>query len=184
MEPSANIFRYFPERQRLGSPASTWVAILLPTIATLLVGMAAGIMWGAMAGFALAAYLWVEHRRTKPQAQATFRIDDQRLVVTNAAGWDVLDASLEELEEVVLDTKTIQKFHEDTSGGFFDARAIHVRMEAPIDNARIELVTVREVIPLTDHHTSSIDATDWLVRIRRFLRAHGWQPRGEREEST
>ncbi len=184
VEPAANVLRYFPERQRLGTPSAMWFTLLIPAIATLVIGFMAGIGWGAVGGLGVVAYLWVEHRRTKPQAQATFRVDGGRIVVTNAAGWNVLDASFEELEDVVLDTKTVQKFREDTSGGFFDARAIHVRMEAPIDNSRIELVTAREAIPLTEHHTSSIDATDWLVKFRRFLRDHGWRPHDERDGST
>lgn len=42
------------------------------------------------------------------------------------------------------------------------------------------LVAANQRIPLTDHYTSSIDATDWFSKIRRFLRQHGWTPLDER----
>lgn len=180
-EPSANVLSYFPERQRLGSPSATWSAIVVPGLVTVVVSAAAGLGWGALSGALVVAYLWRQHRRTKVPAQATFRVDDGRLSITNAGGWDLVDGSLDELRDVVLDTKIVQKFQEDTLAGFPDVRAVHTRMASPIDNSRIELVTASTVVPLTDHYTSNIDATEWLVKIRRFLRHHGWRPHDERD---
>jgi hypothetical protein len=39
------------------------------------------------------AYRWRQHRRTKVPAQATFRVEDGHLSITNAGGWDLVETT-------------------------------------------------------------------------------------------
>jgi hypothetical protein len=49
-----------------------------------------------------------------------------------------------------------------------------------VDVSRIELTTANGSVFLSDDHLSSSETTEWLGTIRRFLRANGWLPEGER----
>jgi hypothetical protein len=137
--------------------------------------------WSIPAAGLVAVFIWYIARGQRKQPGATLSVEDSLLVVVDAAGHELLHVPLDELEEVALDTKTIQRVQESiTSGGIPDIRSIHSPIGPGIDNSRIELITANEVIPLTDHYTSSIDATDWFSKIRRFLRKNGWTPLDER----
>lgn len=111
----------------------------------------------------------------------TLSVDDDRLTVLDAAGRLRFDRTLEDLDDVLLDSKTIERVQEN-SGGLAELRFINAIVGPTINESRIELVTYDKVLALTEHYTSSIDATDWYAKIRRFLRKHGWVPLFDRPE--
>jgi len=179
-EQTTNVLAYFAERERRPSFAPVGMAIVAATFAVLVVGEMFGMAWGAAGGFLVIGTASRANSRKKRSADATLRLDDGRLIVADSHGGIRIDVPLKELEDVVLDTKSVQRFREDTAGGFPDIRAVHTRVGDSFDNSRIVLVTANISVELTERYTSSIDATEWLTRIRRFLRSNGWTPREER----
>jgi hypothetical protein len=180
MPQTTNILPYFPERPRTDSSAVAWYVFVSPLLVAFAVGMFAA-RFALPAALATAFVLWYRQRRLRKLPQAVLTVSQARLIVTNVAGRTLLDVPLEELDDVALDTKTVQKVQESLTSGVPELRFINSRVGPAIDNSRIELVTLDTRLPLTEFYTSSTDATDWFSRIRRFLRDQGWRPVDERE---
>ena len=88
--------------------------------------------------------------------------------------------SLEELVNVRLDIKTIQRVQEG-SGMVAATRFIDTTVGPELDTARIVLIAKdgRE-LALTEEFLPHLDSSEWLGKIRVFLRKHGWVPEDER----
>ena len=86
---------------------------------------------------------------------------------------DVLDVSLE--------TKTIQPV-QDGGSAIPLMRVIDSKVGPDVDTARV-VATIRGKrlpVQLHDKFLSYGDATEWLGKVRVFLRKHGWEPLSER----
>ena len=173
-----NRIEYFPEGEKAQSTIAAAMGITLPL---LLAAMTAAILksW-LIPGLALAGYVAWRMFAKQKRPHRILTVDGDTLSVTDGRGRPLLEVSLDELESVVLDVKTIERVQENM-GGLPEVRFINATVGPSIDTARIELSTQDETITLTERYTSSIDATDWLSKIRRFLRSHGWLPLAERE---
>lgn len=137
--------------------------------------------WAGLVGLigmgGVAGYFVFGRRRG---ARVTLRVEAGVLRVERG-GEGVGAFKLEELENVTLDVREIQRVEE--GGSAIPAmRVIDARVAAPVDKARIVLVARgREPITLSDDHLAHMDATEWMGKIRVFLRRQGWVPLDERE---
>jgi hypothetical protein len=175
-----SVFEYFPEKARAGSSTEAWVVWIAPIFVTVvLVSLLPS--WAAPGAVALGVAWWWWRRRLAKKPHMTLRVRNDRLRVVDARGRLRFDCTLEELDDVLLDTKTIERVQENPTAAP-GAHFINATVGPAIDTSRIELVTYDEVLPLTEHYTSSIDATDWYTKIRRFLRKNGWVALLDRDE--
>jgi hypothetical protein len=180
VDSNPRVLEYFPEEQRHHSSAIAWYVFISPLLVAIFIALIEPD-WSIPGALVATVVLWYHLRRQRKRPGATFKVEDSHLVVLDAAGHDLVRVTLDDLEEVALDTKTIQRVQENVSaGGIPELRFVESQVGPGIDNSRIELVTANDVIPLTDYYTSSIDATDWFSKIRRFLRKNGWTPLDER----
>jgi hypothetical protein len=71
----------------------------------------------------------------------------------------------------------------DGDGAIPAMRFIDAKVGPKVDTARIVLIGAsgREV-RLTEDYLSHMHATEWMGKIRVFLRKHGWLPEDERED--
>ncbi|HHH11509.1 MAG TPA: hypothetical protein ENK23_05480 [Sorangium sp.] len=172
---------YFPEKQKAHSSVEAWV----PIGAAVLVWVLLSVMfpgWALPLAIGIAAGWWQWRRTRRQRPHMTFTIQNGRLLVVDRHEHVVFECALEELDDVMLDTKTIQRVKEDMSSGIPMTQFVSSSVGPSIDTSRIELVSDKKVVRLTEHYTSNIDATEWFSKIRRFLRRHGWIPLLERSE--
>lgn len=178
---AANELAYFPEGKRPTSSVTAIYALLMPMLAAVACAMvfnsgAMGLLGG---GLAIAWTYW-QRRRAKVVPRARLRVDAGVLHLSGAAFPSELAVPLEQLLDVYLDTKTIQRVQENP-GPIPDLRFINATVGGEIDTARIALELQTETHFLTVEHVSHTDANEWFSKIRRFLRRQGWVPEDERE---
>jgi hypothetical protein len=91
---------------------------------------------------------------------------------------------LDDLANVELDTKTIERVME--GGSAIPAmRFIDAKIGPKVETARIVLVSESgRQVRLTEEFLAHFDSTEWLGKIRVFLRKHGWVPEDEREAAA
>lgn len=181
-EPSHHTFEYFPEQPRNDSSAIAWYLFISPLLAATFAAAVAP-PWAIPVAGLTAFLIWRRHRKAKARPTKVLTVRSGQLVVCDGSGQELLNIPLDHLEDVSLDTKTIQRVQENLSSGMPELRFIDSRVGPAIDNSRIELVTTNQVLKLTEHHTSSTDATEWFAKIRQFLRKQGWRPLEERDPS-
>jgi hypothetical protein len=95
---------------------------------------------------------------------------------------------LRDLADVRLDVKTIERVQEGNSM-IPAVRFTNTTVGPAVDQARIVLVgrktkssPDRVRVHLTDEYFAHMDSTEWLGKIRVFLRKHGWLPVDERKK--
>jgi hypothetical protein len=155
----------------LGTVIGVVIAALgLPTIAIVVLLLTA----------AVAAWRWF---RAPDVRGIELRVRDRVLLVAPRGQAPLLRAPLEDVSNVRLDTKSIQKVVE---GGSMipGMRFIDSKVAPELDVARIVIVCgeAPNEVRLTDAYVAHMDAVEWLGKIRTFLRAHGWEPEDERAE--
>jgi hypothetical protein len=160
--------------QVFGLPAI--VAVVL----SVTVSPTAGLI-GLLASAAVGVW-WL---RRKPAAGLVLRVERGVLSLHPGPTKPALaSVRLEDLVDVVLETKTIQPV---TDGGSAipAMRFIDSRVAPEVDTARIALVErgASEPIRLGDAYLAHMEATEWFGKVRVFLRKHGWLPEGERGEA-
>lgn len=123
--------------------------------------------------------VWLRRRRLG-QAGAVLRVRRGSLLVLDGRGGTVrAELPLADLRDVALETKTIQRVT-DGHSAIPAMRFADSRVGPEIDTARIVLVGTSGRLELTDAFGPHMDATEWLGRIRVFLRKHGWVPADEK----
>lgn len=176
---SSTRLEYFPEGRRIESSAVAWYVFIAPFFVVVVVGLVERrLAWPA--GLITAVWLYFPGRKRRRAPHVVLEAIDGRLIVTDKKGSRILDVSMDEVTNVTLDTRTIQKVQENLSSGMPELRFIDARVGPGIDEARIEIRCGDRVVPLTEQRTSHIDASDWFGKIRRFLRKNGWVPLDER----
>lgn len=145
-------------------------------ILSMLVGPTAGLV-GLVASGALGIWWW----RRPPPPGVVLRVEGGALIVQRGADkWPGIRYPLVDLVDVALDTKTIQRV-EDGGSAIPGMRFVDSRVGPDLDIARIVLVPrVGEPMALTDERGAHMNATEWLGKIRVFLRKNGWVPMDER----
>lgn len=179
-EEHPHVFEYLPEKERASSSVEAWFNLAAPIL------LAAGVLtllpsWAMPFGVGAAVALWWWQRRRAMKPHMTLVVAGGELTVKDARDQTVLECSLEELDDVMLDTRTIERVQE-TPGALAELRFINSTVGPAIDESRIVLITAHDELHLTERYTSSIDATDWYSKLRKFLRAHGWIPLLDRPE--
>jgi hypothetical protein len=86
---------------------------------------------------------------------------------------------LRHLEEVYLDTKTIQRLRE-APNPVPQLSFLNQSVGGEQDESRIALQFANDTVFLTEARLSHLEANEWFSKIRRFLRRNGWTPISER----
>lgn len=147
--------------------ASAWGASFL--------GAPAGLV--ALVLTALFVVWWL--RRSQWSDDFVFTVAGDTLDVHRGTRF-IAKLRLRDLADVVLDTKSIRKVEEGTSMlGML--RGLDLRVGAELDVSRIVLVAGDGTeTPLSVVYLSNSEATEWLGKIRVFLRKLDWLPEDER----
>jgi hypothetical protein len=156
----------------------------LPILGSTLVLLVAGRIAGVAVFACAATYSAWSWRTRKRRGGAVLTVDRDVLAVETrgkrAANDRVL---LGDLANVMLDIKTIERVMEGGSA-IPAVRFIDSKVGPKVDTARIVLVRASgQELPLTTDYLPHMHATEWLGKIRTFLRKHGWVPEDEREGS-
>jgi hypothetical protein len=177
---SSEVLEYLPEAQRTNSSAVAFQIFTAP----LAVGMGVAALGfrpfviPAIVATAAGMYLYQRHERRTPYI--IFQVSDGVLYMGGRRRPGRTEISLQDLCDVSLDTKTIERVQENPTG-FPELRFINSTIGPKIDTARIELETRDGSIFLTEHRVSYLDSSEWANKLRRFLRRQGWVPEDERE---
>jgi hypothetical protein len=172
--------RYFPESEERQSSVGIGFAALPGLMAYALVAAVSGSMLlGIFVAAAVVFWPLFRRSRAKKVPRATLRIEGRRLLLSGAAFGQPLALDLDELLDVYLDTKTIERLRE-SPGPIPILRYLNQTVGGEQDVARIGLELENETLFLTTGRVSHLDANEWFSKIRRFLRQHGWVPEDER----
>ena len=156
----------------------------LPFMLTTAAGWIAGSAW-AIAGLVgcAAAVLWT-WRAGKRVGGAVLSVEGGVLTVALRDRHIIYESlQLVDLADVTLNLRTIERVV-DGDSAIPAMRLVSPRVGPNLDTAQIVLVDTggREVV-LAEEYLPHFEATDWLGRIRVFLRTNGWVPEDERETS-
>ena len=170
------------DESRSGSQTALFQYFGLPIVAGLAMGAFTGPtggLLGLVAGGAYSAWSW---RGRKKAGGAVLRVEGEVLSVTVRGGKERNERILlGDLANVTLDIKTIERVTEGDSA-IPAMRFIDAKVGPKVDTARIVLVSASgRQVTLTQDYLAHMSATEWLGKIRVFLRKHGWLPEDERE---
>lgn len=141
------------------------------------VSPAAGL-FGLLGAGAFATWRW---HGPPHQAGAVLRMAGDQVVLLSRNGKQELARfRLDELTDVELDTKTIERVQE-ANGPVPGLPFMQNSVGPKIDTARIALVVRGEAIFLTEDYLTHFETLEWFNRIRLFFRKHGWAPADEVE---
>src|SRR5579859_1911401 len=162
-QPALAVFQLFAAPLVVGAATSL---VATPTVAFAAMLVSAGILW----------WWW---RRTARGKSVVFRVERGSLCLflPRSIGASI---PLADVVDVALDTKTIRPIQEGSSA-IPAIRFIDSRVAPEVDTARIVLCTRDgRSVPLSEAYVAHMEATEWMGRIRVFLRKHGWVPEDER----
>jgi len=134
---------------------------------------AAGLV-GLVVSGAFFAWRW---RRRADSGTIVMSVESGELVVV-AGRRPLARMRLRDVEDVALDTKSIRLVQEGGSA-VPAVRFIDSKVGPEIDVARIVLVGDGESVRLHEDHVAHMIATEWMGKIRVFLRKNGWVPLDE-----
>ncbi len=149
------------------------VGLVASTVSTPTVGLVSMV-----ASAALGVWWW----RRPASDGFLLTVEKGALVVARSRGArPIATLPLETLRNVSLDIKTIQRVEE--GGSAIPAmRVLDSRVGVEVDTSRIVLQGEGPAVPLGNLYIAHMDATEWLGKIRVFLRKNGWVPADERSE--
>jgi hypothetical protein len=156
-----------------------------PVLVSMPVAWVAGEIGGFAALAGAAGYSVWSWRARKRRGGAVLRVQRDVLAVEILGKHPFHDRlRLSSLADVVLDIKTIERVM-DGGSAIPAMRLIDPTVNPKVDTARIVLSLAggRE-IPLTKDYLPHMHATEWLGKIRTFLRKHGWVPDDERGDAV
>ena len=150
------------------------VPLVVAAVMSVAISPNAGLV-GLIASALVLVYLW----KRKKTPDTVLRVESGAVTVLKR-GKPTARFSLTELTNVRLDIKTIQRVQE--GGSAIPAmRFIDSKVGPELDTARIVLITEDDrELPLTEDFLSHMDSSEWLGKIRLFLRKHSWIPQDER----
>jgi len=181
---SSDTLAYIPEQPSLRSSIPISFAVVPPLLGWAVVSLITGSGgWGLVGGVAGLAWHYWSRRRAAARPQAILRVAGKNLHLSGPAFPRPLTVPLDDLLDVYLDTKTIQRLRE-APGPLPELRFINATVGGDQDVARIGLELNHETLFLTKDRLSHLDSNEWFSKIRRFLRQHGWIPEDERPIPT
>jgi len=120
--------------------------------------------------------VWWYRRRARGERLVLTVVSGE--LVARAGSRELARVRLRQLDDVALDVKTIRPVQE--GGSAIPAmRFIDSKVGPEIDVGRLVLVSEGRTVRLHEAHVAHMTATEWLGKIRVFLRKHGWVPRDE-----
>ena len=136
---------------------------------------------GIAVSLGLGLWLW----RRRPTQGVVLRVEgDQLRVLSRSGKVEKARFRLDDLVDVALDTKTVRPVQEGASA-IPAMRFIATRVGPDVDKSRIVLVgRDGPSVPLSDEYVAHMDATEWLGKIRVFLRRQRWVPEDERDDDV
>jgi hypothetical protein len=180
---SDRVFEYFTQPSGARMNAIGCFVVLVPAGVALLFGLVLP-SYAVPAAALTAIAMWWRSRRQVSRPQATLCIEESRLRVLDRDSREILNIPLKALLEVELDTKTVQRVQDNLSGGGLPHfRLLHGKVGSATDISRIVLVTSKQDLPLSEERVSISYTTESFGKMRRFLRTHGWLPKGERAKA-
>ena len=138
----------------------------------------AGLL-GLVATGAFVVWMW---RRRGQAGRIVMSVESGDLIV-QAGRRSLARMRLEDLEDVALDTKAIRPVQEGGSA-IPAVRFIDSKVGPEIDVSRIVLVGGGSSVRLHEAHVAHMTATEWLGKIRVFLRKNGWVPLDEMDPKS
>lgn len=149
------------------------------------IGLAQVNPWGGYVGFGIGAacsLLWRKYRNDP----VVLRVDGGRFTVGHVRKKAVaFDVALADLLDVRLETKEVRRLQEGPHA-VVGVRYEDSRTVTSTEHGRLVLVHLaggRKVEhPLMKDFVAHMEATEWLSKVRVFLRKHGWTPADERED--
>jgi hypothetical protein len=154
--------------------APLMVAVLLSVILSPTVGLL-----GLVATGAFVVWMW---RRRGQAGRIVMAVESGDLIV-QAGRRPLARMRLEDLEDVALDLKAIRPVQEGSSA-IPAVRFLESKVGPEIDVARIVLVGGGSSVRLHESHVAHMTATEWLGKIRVFLRKNGWVPLDETDPKS
>jgi hypothetical protein len=120
--------------------------------------------------------VWWYRRRARGERLVLSVVSGE--LVARAGSRELARVSLRQLEDVALDIKTIRPVEEGGSA-IPAVRFIDSKVGPEVDLGRLVLVSEGRTVRLHEAHVAHMTATEWLGKIRVFLRKHGWVPQDE-----
>ncbi|HEY8077099.1 MAG TPA: hypothetical protein VIF62_23395 [Labilithrix sp.] len=171
------------EAERHVGPARRFLQVFL--VSSLLGSGLVMSGWG-VAGVAVGVggFAWAIARARKKQPQSGHELEVRNEAVDlRVRGVSIAHIALAKLDDVRLDTKTFRRGSGVGAASDLEFHGKRDAMEASL--ARIVLVDHHErETALGEEWLAHVDAIEWLGKIRKFLRAHGWVPADERQEDS
>jgi hypothetical protein len=175
----------FTPKEAQSDAEKTWMSGLAMTLLPIGVAGALGAIVSPTAGAvgflvaAAAAVAWRKHAHDPMVLRVragALELGTQKKAKTS------LTIPLRDLLNVRLDTKEVRRLQEG-SHAIIGVRFDDTRAVASTEHARLELVR-REGSPifLPDKHVAHMEASEWLAKVRVFLRKNGWVPADERDD--
>lgn len=185
--PPAELVYAATDHEKKGAHQAWMQLVVLPVI----LGAAVAVFhpWvGLFVTVGAMAYGYRRRKQSVGSRRAVLRVEQGQLkVYLRSSGAPASVLELRDLADVRLDVKTIQRVEEGDSM-VAAVRFTSTRVGPAIDHARIVLVgrktknAGRLELRLTDEYFAHMDSTEWLGKIRVFLRKHGWLPTDERKK--
>ncbi len=160
---------YFPEQSRSDSSAVAWIQLIAPIFVAIPVAILGYPKWALLGALLAIVIPWIRRKRRKISAHAILRIDETTLHITWSRTGEQFSVPLNDLLNVALDTKEIQRVQENAAG-YPDLRFINSKVGPSLDVARIEFETRAGFKLLNDEFLSHLDNSEWFGKIRVFLR--------------
>ncbi len=177
-EPPRTLVYPVVQRDTAGSASAMFRHFGLPPLGAVAVSALATPELGLAALAVGAGLSYASWRRAKRGEAVLLRVENGVLAI-GPVGNETAKIPLAELTDVALDGKSIQRVQEGSSA-IPAMRFIDAKVGPEIDIARIVLVRASlPDFPLTAERVAHMDATEWLGKIRVFLRKHGWVPEDE-----
>ncbi len=138
--------------------------------------------WAFPCAGAYMYWLYVRKRTQTARRIRVLRIKKRRLLVGDGLGVPLLELPLGDVLNASMESRTIHRVQENLSSGIPELRFADSRVAPGVDTARVLIEAKSGTLTLSDYFAAGFDTSEWLSRIRRFLREHGWTPAEERAE--
>jgi hypothetical protein len=176
-QPPARLVVALRGQERRSSAVILFQLFTLPVMAAAILSVTVTPTAGLLGLVATGAFFVWRWRRRGDLDTLVMSIESGELVVTRGRR-SLARLRLRDVEDVALDTKSIRPVQEGGSA-IPAVRFIDSKVGPEIDVARIVLVGEGQTVRLHEDHVAHMTATEWVGKIRVFLRKNGWVPLDE-----
>jgi hypothetical protein len=172
--------------ERRGTPMAIFQVMMFPAVICVALSM---LVNGTAALIGLVAstigfYWWYKRGPMAGDARLLRIEGKKRLIIARPNGKPLEDLLLSDIMNVELDTKTVEMVQEGGSA-IPAVRMIESKVGPSIDKSRLVItLSNRRQVRLGEEFQANMDATEWVGKIRVFLRKHDWVPNDERSPES